>query len=469
MNLKRVSFLAIACLFFSSICFAELWIWLNNGNSIRAFKIVFQGETADVYLLDGSVRKIPVSQIDLKSSGIGKPEGTYGGQGPGPTRLPNVTPPIPVDQKARQDQLKDEWERSERTAIAINNVGPIRSGDTVRIVAQTEEPPTSPYFVQPEKKDDAFVILYKSPDGTYGKKLFDAATFAGNFQVHKKPEPVVSIPLEPRIPGDTHPSTQEPAQQPPPPVITKPATKIETKLPAPKPAETQPAQIPGNGVTRFLIAVLALAAIAVVVILLSRKRKKPFVDSSKFRLYEEELREFEIEIWLKHGKTEDQLVDICAKKFYGDQPGPMTVLTKMQRGVDHQALVTFICKQAAVDPGAAEKIYLDIKQKLDWIRSTIQSVTRRTGVSVLSDAPPTGIMPAPKPASKPAAPPPAAAAPPIASTGIMPIPKQEPASAPVPASSPLPPANQQPKPPQGVPQYLSNVMKNLALLSSPPE
>lgn len=463
MNLKRVFGFVIGFVLVCAVCFAELTIWLNNGSSIQAYKIVFHGQTADIYLMDGSVRQIPVSEIDLKSSGIGKPEGTYGGKGPGPARVPIVTPPIPVNQRLRQEQLKDEWERSNRSATAIKDIGAIHTGDTVRIVAQTEEPPSSPYYVQPEKKDDAFVILYKNPDGTFEKKLFDAATFATSFKVKEKPAPVVSMPLEPRIPEHTEPPVQEPAQQPRAHVDSKPAPTTESKQPA-EPTETQPAPGSGRKILPIVIGVVALVAIAAVVMALSGKRQKAFVDNSKFKQYEEELREFEIEIWLKHGKTQDQLVDICAKKFYGDQPGPMAVLTKMQRGVDHNALVTFICKQAGVDPAAAEKIYLDIRQKLDWIRNTIQSVSRRTGISLLAEAPPTGVMPAPKPAvSKPAtpatAPKAAAPAPRIAPTGIMPALKP----------APPPAAVSQPQPQGSIPQYLSNVMKNLGLLSTPPE
>ena len=466
MNLKRVATFAILCFLVCTTCFAELTLWLQDGTSLRAFKIVFHGQTADVYLLDGSVRQMPVSRIDLKSSGIGKAEGTYGGQGSGPSNRPITTPPIPVNQTARQAQLKDEWERSERTAVALNNVGPIRSGDIVRIVGQTEEQPSSPYsFTKPVPKDNAFVILYKLPDGTYGKRLFDAATFASNFKIREKPAPTVSLPVQPLIPETLPaPPAQVESKTPQQPEVKTPAPVKTKPVPSPQPP---PVAQPGRSILPYVLAVIGIAVIAAIVILLSRKRRKAFVDVSLFRKYEDELRDFEIEIWLKHGKTHDQLTEICLKKFYGDQPGPMSVVTKVQKGLDGKALISFIGKQGEMDDASAEKIYSEIKQRFEWIRSTIDSVARRVGQSPLPEVAPTGIMPVPKPpAAKPASQP--AAAPPPAPPVAVPSPRvTTPKAAPTSTAPPKAKPSARPLAPGEIPQYLAGILKNLGSLSDP--
>lgn len=465
MKLRRAAPFAILCFLVCTTCFAELTLWLQDGTSLRAFKVVFHEQTADVYLLDGSVRQIPVSRIDLKSSGIGKAEGTYGGQGSGPSNLPITTPPIPVNQTARQTQLKDEWERSEKTAVALNNVAPIRSGDIVRIVGQTEEQPTSPYsFTKPVPKDNAFVILYKLPDGTYGKRLFDAATFASNFKIQEKPAPGVSLPLEPLIPETSPAPPMHVESKTPQPEVKTPAP-VKTK-PAPSPQPAQVAQ-PQRSILPYILAVIGIAAIAVIVILMSRKRKKAFVDVSSFRKYEDELRDFEIEIWLKHGKTHDQLTEICLKKFYGDQPEPMSVVTKMQKGLDGKALISFIGKQGEMDDASAERIYTEIKQRLEWIHSMIDSVAKRVGQAPLPEAAPTGILPVPKPpVAKPVPAPKPAAAQPTAPPVVAPAPRAAaPRPAPIPNAPTKPPARSQA--PGDIPQYLAGILKNLGSLSGP--
>ena len=86
MKLRAFFFLII--LFCAAQSFAAMTLWFKDGTSIQVYKVVFQGDVAEVTLMDGNVRKVPVNQLDLPSSGIFKPVGTYGGKGSAPVRVP---------------------------------------------------------------------------------------------------------------------------------------------------------------------------------------------------------------------------------------------------------------------------------------------------------------------------------------------------------------------------------------------
>jgi hypothetical protein len=126
----------LVLLFLCSVCFATLTIYFKDGTSRDVYKITFQGNVAELYLIDGNVITVPVEKLDLRSSGIGAPVGTYGtskvtGERTTPEKKGVLGSPL------RQSRLREEWERAEKTATVISSLGPMMSGDTVKIVAET--------------------------------------------------------------------------------------------------------------------------------------------------------------------------------------------------------------------------------------------------------------------------------------------------------------------------------------------
>src|SRR5690349_6979425 len=62
----------------TSLCFASMTIYFKDGTSREVHKIVFNGSSAELYLIDGTIMHVTVETLDLRSSGIGAPVGTYG-------------------------------------------------------------------------------------------------------------------------------------------------------------------------------------------------------------------------------------------------------------------------------------------------------------------------------------------------------------------------------------------------------
>ena len=166
----------------------------------------------------------------------------------------------------------------------------------------------------------------------------------------------------------------------------------------------------------------------------------------------------------------DQLVDVCAKKFYADQPGPLSAMTKIQKGLDKNAVVAFIAKQGNIDARSAERVYSEMMQRLDWIRTTIQAVSQRTGLRPkpeTSAGAPTGIMASPIIPRPSAAPPlksppepPSEPEPLRPPTGVISYPgSRRPQQAAPPPATPAAPRQ------TDLPPYLENVLRDLAMLS----
>ena len=166
--------------------------------------------------------------------------------------------------------------------MALVDSGQIRRGDIVHIVNETNEPEPAKkkseysdyyYTPPPPPKDDAYVIVYRTPDGVYNKKLFDAVTFTRDFEIQKKPEARVSMPVEPRIPENK--TTPKPVEK------TTPApVPVETKEPATEPSPV-PQEQPSSGevepdapVWPILLAVVIVAVGTVAVVALRRRPER---------------------------------------------------------------------------------------------------------------------------------------------------------------------------------------------------
>lgn len=421
----------------SSLCFGEMSIYLKNGGEHRVKKIVFKGQQADLYLPDGRVLTLPVSDLDLAASGIGSAVGTYGETqlGGGNKKVTSNAPAL-VNEPARQEELKHEWETSEKSAVATADIGRFHEGEVVRIVDRkiSEEPVPMDYYwnskpMNSQVQDQAYVVIYQNVDGTYGKKMIDAATFVNNFKIQTAatitPPKVVSSPTV----LSTTPENQSQPQQ----TTTEPAPQPSLEHALQTRGASPPVPHKSNTVLLAIVILIALAS-GVAVFLALRMRKKPFVDSSKFRTYEAELKDFEMEIWLKNGKTLDQLIDICVKKFYQDTPAALAVAMKMVKGMPKSTVLPYLIKQSEKSQPEAELIYGEMERRLDWIRQMIQSVSNKTGIAPQSgtakETSPTTPVPPPLPPRPASAPPPAA----VAQTAATPA-AQVPAPAPPPAQN----------------------------------
>jgi len=365
-------------------------IYFKDGSSLNVSKIVFRQTVADLYLPDGTMRTFPVEKIDLKSSGIPRAEGTYGQTKltPSITRPPVVVPakPLTGDPRSRQILLKEEWDHADRSAIALNDIGPIHQGDLVKISNESTAGSVTENTAV-ETPDGAYIVIYLSSDGLAGKKLFDAASFQSNFKLTEKeltpPEPVIIPPKA----TETH---KDPV------IKTKPLVTQKPVEPAPEETseleETPKVALP-ESTESFPILPISIAAGGIAILggalfVYTRKKKKVFLNVTKFKQFEDELRDFEFEIWLKHGRTMDQLMEIGTKKFYQDQPNPLAAAMKMLKGADRLSIVNWISHQGGLNSESASEVYSQLHQRMEWIRQTIKAVSARTGFAPLEQANP---------------------------------------------------------------------------------
>jgi hypothetical protein len=380
----------LALLIFFSMAFAEMTIFFKDGTSVGVTKIVFHEKSADLFLLNGSVRTVESDKIDLKASGIPKAQGSYGQAGLSTSREKRTaTPPLIGTPSQRQAELKEQWEKAEQTAIATNTIGNITQGDEVRIANRSATEPTYEDYESYEEgselegfteptEAEPYVVIYKSQNGLYGKKLFDSATFHSNFTIKQKsyePPPVVipnKLPEQASVPNFT--PKKEPA------IEIKPSVKEEQPIETDR-EEITPAKLPSPSFPVFQIAMgaVGLAAVGGALFIFSRKRRKPFINTSRFTQYENELNDFELEIWLKHGKTKDQLVEICLKKFYQDQPPAFEAAMKIHKSADRTTVIQSIAQNAGQDLKSAERYYSEMVQRIYWIRETIRKVSEKIG------------------------------------------------------------------------------------------
>ncbi len=420
---KRAVLPVLLLAFFCSTVFASMTIFFKDGTKREVHKITFRGDHAELYLVTGDTVTVPHEKIDLPTSGIGVPVGTYG-----QTKVTGQRETLPgrrtqLGDPMRQQRLAEDWERAEKSAIAISSVGPIQAGDTVKIVGETtprSKPQPQDYYDYSEYKydpecncyrftvkyaDHAYVVVYKNGDGTFGKRLFDAATFASHFKINQpdkssKPFPIYSdVPekqpeqTESKAPPETEPAPIEVApSQPETTLEEKPAQSVETTstAPAPAPNEATESRKPW---TAFLVFVLVVVALGIVAWFFIGRSHKPLIDTSKFHRYEEDLREFEIAIWLKNGKTTEQLMEICLKKFYQDNPIVLSSCGKILKNTPKSGIVPAISKQTGRSLAEAEAIYDQLHYQIDRIRNLIQEVSHRTGItparSVVAEPPAT--------------------------------------------------------------------------------
>ncbi len=193
----------------------------------------------------------------------------------------------------------------------------------------------------------------------------------------------------------------------------------------------------------LLIGIAGIVLAGGALFVYSRNRKKPFVNTSQFKQYENELRDFELEVWLKHGRTLDQLIEICLKKFYQDQPAALGVAIKIQKGADRSSVIQSIARQSGLTIGSAEDIYSEMFHRINWIREMIRQVSEKVGKQPLTH--PESVSAPAQPVSHPK---------PETSTPKVSDPKPETSAKPSQAVATT-----------GLPVYLRNALKQLGELS----
>ncbi|MCI0606339.1 hypothetical protein L0156_25415 [bacterium] len=393
-------------------------IYFKDGTSRDVHKITFRGNVAELFLIDGSIVTVPVEKLDLPSSGIGAPVGTYGTSKVTGSRRPALSDKKGVlGDPLKQTRLKEEWARSEKIATVTSSIGPMQRGDTVKIVGETTpntRPSREDYYDQTEFEydaesrryrfrakdlDHAYVVVYKNQDGTYGKRLFDAVTFNSHFQLKEVPKPQPTMPEYPVIPDKKDPDVRETTPLSGPqikPESTEPETTEQEAPPAvqqqeettlaeqpeteQKPVEAEKPSRRSSWIA-YAIFIAVVLAIGLGAWFILARGQRPYIDASKFSRYEDDLREFEIAIWLRNGKTADQLMEICLKKFYQDSPSILSVCNRMLKGTQKALVIPFIAKQTNRSVVEAERIYDQIHNQMERIRHLIQDVSQRTGIS----------------------------------------------------------------------------------------
>ena len=413
-GLKLRIFAALCFFLFVSLCYASMAIYFKDGTSRDVHKITFRGSVAELFLIDGSIITVPVEKLDLPSSGIGAPVGTYGTSNTGGRRAPLLDKKGVLGDPLKQARLRDEWERAEKTATVTSKIGAMQKGDTVKIVGETTanaRPSQEDYYDPSEydydtesrryrfrarNLDHAYVVVYKNQDGTYGKRLFDAATFNSHFQLSEIPRTQAPMPEYPIIPDKKDPDVRETTplsapqakpetteQEAPPSPVQQQPESAPLEQPATAEQETVETEKPSRRSSwiAYAIFVIVVIAIGLGAWFILVRGQKPYIDASKFSRYEEDLREFEIAIWLRNGKTADQLMEICLKKFYQDSPAILSVCNRMLKGSQKALIVPFIAKQTSRSVMEADKIYDQIHSQMERIRHLIQEVSQRTGIS----------------------------------------------------------------------------------------
>jgi hypothetical protein len=394
-------------------------IYFKDGSSREVYKITFAGKIAELYLVDGSVITVPAEKLDLPSSGIAAPVGTYGtSRVNGERTVPRGKVGALIDPK-RQAKLKEDWDSSEKTAVAIRSIGMIQKGDTVKIAGETTansrptildyydeteydyDPQSHRYIFAQKNFDHAYVVIYKNQDGSFGKRLFDAASFQDYFKLNEvkaTPKPLPEYPVIPdHVEGDH--STAEPpandtdtlevkpeaspqtgtstAEEPPTTASPAPSTRENTAS-----VETQTQEQGGRrrNLIAFSVFVAVVIAMGIGAWFVIQRMQRSYIDTSKFKRYEEDLREFEIAIWLRNGKTVDQLMEICLKKFYQDSPAVLSICSKMLKGNQKALLIPFISSQTHKSSTEAAIIFDQIHAQMETIRNLIQEVSHKTGI-----------------------------------------------------------------------------------------
>ena len=204
--MKKIVLLFVFLLAICAVCSAEFIVYFNDHTQRTVTKIEFKGDYADLYLSTGLVMTVPTRSINFEVTGIERPSSAYGvtvyGKGKSaptkPAESQQKTAPVGISQA----ELKKQFDESDQVAVAGANVGSIRKGDRVHIVATT---------------DMSYTVIAKESDGSYRKVVFSAENFAETFEIEKKaaapryvpPPPPVAEPVTPPASAPRSPAIKQ--------------------------------------------------------------------------------------------------------------------------------------------------------------------------------------------------------------------------------------------------------------------
>lgn len=356
--MRRLS-LFLAILFFSSVCSAEMTIYFKDGHSRKVHRIEFQGDTADLYLTDGSTESVEVSKIDLETSGIAVPRGTYGSKVLGKSTRANPT--STTMSRSEQDRLEEQWKSSSKEYEARIAYQSIAAGDIVHLINSTG------YTV---------TVIHRESSGNYKKFLIDRSSFADHFQ---KPPKVT--PSAPPVTAKEVVTPVAPQPEPAPTIKIAPETK--TVLPEEVSKREEPVAKHRTGGTNWKYLILGLALLLGVgggAFLLSRNGNTMTIDPSKIHLRESDLRDRRLRLWLEEGRTNRQLVELCLNHFFSDRPKILGASLRILDGDPKSLVVASFMRTNRMNPGQAEILYEQVENVIEMSRSLIDDVSRSTGL-----------------------------------------------------------------------------------------
>lgn len=347
-----LSFLIL--LFLLSVAHAEMTIYLKDGSSRQVSKIVFSGNTAELYLIGGMAITLPAAAIDLEGSGIPEAKGTYGGTAGGPSggstaapAAPKTLPP-PVD----QDLLKSQYEAATQTATAIHDYGTVHAGDTVRIVTSSEL---------------SYTIVYKDNAGSYRKSMVEAGIFGENFKMNEEAKPPApSLTTTPIVP-----------QAAPPPVVEQPpATEnphgslldaLSKKAVAPPPVSGGHSSI----LVPSLVALGILIGAVVLAFVMMKQREKQFISPPAELARRQNQVLMDLEGWQAEKTTKTDLMERCLRKIHWERPRAFSASMKILKGDPKNLVVAGIVRDTGQNAAQAELSYEKLKQIMDSVRQMV--------------------------------------------------------------------------------------------------
>jgi len=175
---------AILFLMFTSVTHAAFFVYFKDGSYREVTKIEFKGQYVELYLTTGKVLRQRKDAVDFKSTGIQPPVGDdkVTIQGPGPGKTIVEKPQIHATGPS-QDELRNQWNQSKESAIALRDSGSIHKGDTVRVISAN---------------DVGHTVIVRMADGNYKRIVINSEIFVENFEMKTDPKNV-SAPETPSV------------------------------------------------------------------------------------------------------------------------------------------------------------------------------------------------------------------------------------------------------------------------------
>lgn len=174
-----ILFVCVFSLLFSTLAHAAFTLYLKDGTTKEVSYIEVRGEKAICFLKKGGTEDVQMANIDFEKSRITKPDAQFGAKIYGTTKPAvneqkmsepsTIAPPI----EGKQDDLKAQWDKSNRIVVAVKDYAAIETGDKARVVDFALE---------------SYTLVIKGKDGLYRKTVIDTENFFDVFPSDKEME-----------------------------------------------------------------------------------------------------------------------------------------------------------------------------------------------------------------------------------------------------------------------------------------